>query len=127
MPEVSAARILNPFNGTRSSALCRGAYGSRVMCENVRISHRRLNSCSMLAIQSSNLPMNGRAIAQTVSHRLPTTAARIRVQAWSCGICGGQSGTGAVFPEYFGFPYQFSFHRLLHVHHHLSSGAGTIR
>jgi hypothetical protein len=31
-----------------------------------------------------------------------------------------------VFSEYFGFPCQFSFHRLLHTHHHLSSGAGTI-
>jgi hypothetical protein len=32
---------------------------------------------------------------------------------------------GQVFFEYFGFPCQFSFHRLLHIHH-LSSGAGTI-
>jgi hypothetical protein len=32
---------------------------------------------------------------------------------------------GQVFSEYFGFPYQ-SFYRLLHVHHHLSSGACTI-
>jgi hypothetical protein len=31
---------------------------------------------------------------------------------------------GQVFSEYFGFPCQFSFHRLLHIH--LSSGAGTI-
>jgi hypothetical protein len=31
---------------------------------------------------------------------------------------------GQVISEYFGFPYQFSFHRLLHTHH-LSSGAGT--
>jgi hypothetical protein len=31
-----------------------------------------------------------------------------------------------VFSEYFGFPCQFLFHRLLHSHHHLSSGAGTI-
>jgi hypothetical protein len=31
---------------------------------------------------------------------------------------------GQVFSEYFGFPYQFLFHRLLHIHH-LSSGAGT--
>jgi hypothetical protein len=33
-----------------------------------------------------------------------------------------------LFSEYFGFPCQFSFHRLLHIHnhHHLSSGAGTI-
>jgi hypothetical protein len=33
---------------------------------------------------------------------------------------------GQVFSEYFGFPCQFSFHPLLHIHHHLSSGAGTI-
>jgi hypothetical protein len=30
-----------------------------------------------------------------------------------------------VFFEYFGLPYHFSFHILLHIHH-LSSGAGTI-
>jgi hypothetical protein len=33
---------------------------------------------------------------------------------------------GQVFSEYFGFPCQFSFHPLLHIPHHLSSGAGTI-
>jgi hypothetical protein len=33
---------------------------------------------------------------------------------------------GQVFSEYFGSPCQFSFHRLLHIHHHLASGAGTI-
>jgi hypothetical protein len=33
---------------------------------------------------------------------------------------------GQVFSEYFGFSWQFLFHLLLHIHHHLSSGAGTI-
>jgi hypothetical protein len=33
---------------------------------------------------------------------------------------------GQVFSEYFGFSCQFSFHRLLHTHHHLPFGAGTI-
>jgi hypothetical protein len=33
---------------------------------------------------------------------------------------------GQVFSEYFGFPFQLSFHRLLHTHHHLYSGAATI-
>jgi hypothetical protein len=31
---------------------------------------------------------------------------------------------GQVFSEYFDFPCQFSFHRLLHTH--LSSGIGTM-
>jgi hypothetical protein len=30
------------------------------------------------------------------------------------------------FSGYYGFPCQFPFHRLLHIHHHLSSGAGTV-
>jgi hypothetical protein len=30
---------------------------------------------------------------------------------------------GQVFSEYFGFPCQFAFRRLLHNHHHLSPGA----
>jgi hypothetical protein len=33
---------------------------------------------------------------------------------------------GQVFSEYFVFPRQFSFPLVLHTHHHLSSGAGTI-
>jgi hypothetical protein len=33
---------------------------------------------------------------------------------------------GQVFSEYLGFHCQLSFHRLLHNHHYLSSGAGTI-
>jgi hypothetical protein len=33
---------------------------------------------------------------------------------------------GQVLFEYFGFPCRFLFRRLLHTHHHLSSGAGTI-
>jgi hypothetical protein len=39
----------------------------------------------------------GRAIAQAVCRRFPTAAARVRAQVRSCGICGGQSGTGAGF------------------------------
>jgi hypothetical protein len=39
----------------------------------------------------------GRAIAQAVSRRLPTAAARVRSQVRSCGICGGQSGAAAGF------------------------------
>jgi hypothetical protein len=66
----------------------------------------------------------GRAVVQAVSRRLPTAAAQVRSQVRSCGICGGQSVTGQVSSEYFGFPCQFSFYQMFH--NHLSSGAGTI-
>jgi hypothetical protein len=39
-------------------------------------------------------PSNVRAIAQEVSRRLPTAAARVRAHVKACGICGGQSRTG---------------------------------
>jgi hypothetical protein len=38
-----------------------------------------------------------RAVAQAVSHRLPTAAARVRAWVKSGGISGGNSGTGAGF------------------------------
>jgi hypothetical protein len=40
---------------------------------------------------------SGRALAQAVSRWLPTVAARVRARFWPGGICGGQSGAGAVF------------------------------
>jgi hypothetical protein len=43
------------------------------------------------------------------------------------GFVVNKVALGQVFSEYFGFLGQFSFHRLLHTHHHPSSGAGTIR
>jgi hypothetical protein len=46
----------------------------------------------------------GRAIAQAVSRRLPIAAARVRAVVRSCGICGGQSGTGAGFLQVLRFP-----------------------
>jgi hypothetical protein len=68
----------------------------------------------------------GRAIAQVVIRRLPTATARVRVQVRSCGICVEHNGIVAGFLRYFGFLWQFSFHRLLRLHHNLSSGAGSI-
>jgi hypothetical protein len=67
--------------------------------------------------------LTDRAIAQAVNRRLHTAAARIRVQFNSCGICGGQSGTGTGFLRVLQFTCQFLFHLLFHTH--LSSGGGT--
>jgi hypothetical protein len=60
----------------------------------------------------------GRGIAQVVSRRLPTAAARIRAGVRSCGICG----TGTGFLRALQLPCQFAFHH----NHNLSSGTGTI-
>jgi hypothetical protein len=49
----------------------------------------------------------GRAIAEAVSHWLPTAAARVQSRIWSSGISGGQSGTGAGFLRVLRFPLPF--------------------
>jgi hypothetical protein len=46
----------------------------------------------------------GRAIAQAVSRRLPTPVVRVGAQVRLCGICGGQSGSGADFLQVLRFP-----------------------
>jgi hypothetical protein len=45
----------------------------------------------------------GRAVAQAVRRWLPTAAVRVRIRA-ACGVCGGQSGTGAGFLRVLRFP-----------------------
>jgi hypothetical protein len=46
----------------------------------------------------------GRALAQELIRWLPTAAAQVRAQVWSCGICGGQSGAWARFLRVLRFP-----------------------
>jgi hypothetical protein len=40
---------------------------------------------------------SGRAIVQVVSRLLLNAEARVQTQVRTCGICGGQSGTGTGF------------------------------
>jgi hypothetical protein len=49
----------------------------------------------------------GHAIAEAVSQWLPTAAAQVQSRVWSIGICGGQSGVGAVFLRVLRFPLPF--------------------
>jgi hypothetical protein len=50
------------------------------------------------------LDPNCRAIAHAVSRWLPSAAARVRSQVRSCGICVGQSSSGAGFLRVLRFP-----------------------
>jgi hypothetical protein len=63
-------------------------------------------------------------MASVVIYQLPIEEACVQSQVRLCRICSGQSGNGADFSEYFGFPCKFSFHLLLHTH--LSSRDATI-
>jgi hypothetical protein len=67
-----------------------------------------------------NLPPSlGRAIAQTVSRRLPIAAARVQTRVWSCEILlWTKVALGQVFAENSCFPCQSTFHLLLHNHLH---------
>jgi hypothetical protein len=86
--------------------------GSSTMPSNRREAHHSPPSsaevknewnCTAIPLVRHNR-LAGRAIVQAVSLRLPIAAARVRVQVRSCGICGGQSGTGAGLFRVLRFP-----------------------
>jgi hypothetical protein len=60
-----------------------------------------------------------------VSRRLPASAARVQAGSVHVAFLVDKVALGSVFSEYFGFPCQFAFHRLLD-NHHQSPGAGTV-
>jgi hypothetical protein len=82
---------------------------------------QRAHYCTFVVPRSRN----GGAIAQAVSRRLPTSAARFRSQVKSCGICGGQIGVGTGFPRVLRFP--LTIPPTAPQSSSISSRAGTIR
>jgi hypothetical protein len=75
---------------THKHSLCglRNTYIYNSYCDNILIG---------IKVPLLTYGENGRAIAQAVSRRLPTGAARVRARVRWCGICGGESGTGPGF------------------------------
>jgi hypothetical protein len=68
----------------------------------------------------------GRAIAQAVVTDLPPWWPGFKPGSTHVGFVVDKVALGQVLSEYLGFPCQSSFHQILHNHHYLSSGAGTI-
>jgi hypothetical protein len=95
--------------------MCSDSRQSLIMCSVIMEMHFRITATELFGI----------ATAQAVSSRLPTRRPGVEPRSGHLGFVVDKVALGQVFSEYFGFPCQFSFHRLLH-NHHLSSGAGTI-
>jgi hypothetical protein len=74
-----------------------------VFIGNLRVSDKILVFITQFFINLFVKYCLGRAVAQAVSHWLPTEAGRVRIRA-ACGVCGGQSGTGAGFLRVLPFP-----------------------
>jgi hypothetical protein len=55
-----------------------------------------MESC-YVSFEPPYFQFGGRAIAQVVSRWFPIMVTRVRARFRSCGICGGQSGTGGRF------------------------------
>jgi hypothetical protein len=68
----------------------------------------------------------GRTIAQAVSRCFTLRGRGFDPRSGYVGFVVDKVALGQIFSYYFGFPCQSSFNQLLHIHHHLSSGAGTI-
>jgi hypothetical protein len=62
---------------------------------NLQQFHTLVNT-EVLSVNPCELVTEGRVVAQEASRWLPTASARVHVRA-ACGVCGGQSGTGAGF------------------------------
>jgi hypothetical protein len=84
---------------------------------------RRLTFNGLYSVISHKIGLFIRsAIVQAVIRRRPG----FEPKSDNVGFVVHQVALEQASSEYFGLACQFSFHRLLHIHHHVSSGAGRI-
>jgi hypothetical protein len=100
----------------RKKPLCRPRRPGRIILKWMNLARDRLQYHEYGSELSGSIKGEEWGRAQAVSRRLPTAAARIRSQVRSCGICGGQSGTGAGFLRVLQLPLLVSCHQLFYVH-----------
>jgi hypothetical protein len=94
--------LIHVFSGAKCCPCLLETVGIRVPTRNIR--KFIMFCCPFSHFPSARRVSVGRAIAQAVSRRLPTAAARFRSQVRSRGICAGQIGTGAGFLRVVQFP-----------------------
>jgi hypothetical protein len=81
--------------------------------------HQAIPTDNILSNYRITLTANIMIICNTSSCRLPTAAALVQTRVWSCGILWWTKvALGQVFSEIFDFPWQSTFHLLLHNHLH---------
>jgi hypothetical protein len=73
-----------------------------------------LRSCNSESARRNTGPYLSRLVAGS-----PPRRPGFEPRSGHVGLVVDKVALGQVFSEYFDFPCQFSFHRLLHIHHHI--------
>jgi hypothetical protein len=118
------------FGARRSVSACPG-YSSTVKIETIRPSEKSADVTGLHGVTCKKIvliftvTLTSKPAIYTHTHTVPLRnykgdppppeATPVRSHATTCRISGGQSGR-QVFSGYFGFPCQFSFHQLHHIH-----------
>jgi hypothetical protein len=108
--KILPSREWNPDSPTHSPSLHRLSYPDSFQYNTLKTQSATGINCDGMGntydpFCNMSLTLDkGRAIDQAVSRWFLTAVTRIGTQVRSCGICGGQSGTGACFLPVLRFP-----------------------